>query len=119
MRCEEARNLLPAYVDGDPHSVGELDLHLTTCAACRDELAAHRQLLEDLPRLRDAGPEPSDALLRASLALIPAPSVAVRLLGSVQAHPVAYAVASLGGVAVGATAVALARRRDRASAGVS
>lgn len=112
MRCEEVRELLPAYVDRDLHAAGEIEVHLASCADCSAELASYREILSDLEALRDRGEEPSPDLLERALALIPVPSLGARLLGSVQAHPVAYALASLGGAAVGATAIAIVRWRS-------
>lgn len=110
MTCDEVRGVLPAYVDRELHAAGEVDEHLVSCAECRAELAAYRHLIGGLAGLRDRGEEPSADLLARTLALIPAPRLADRILGSVQAHPLLVAV-SAGAVAVGAAAVALSRRR--------
>jgi anti-sigma factor RsiW len=42
--CRRIESLLPPYVDGEASFdvVSEVDRHLTTCAACRDEVAAGR-----------------------------------------------------------------------------
>ncbi len=107
MRCEEVRELLPAYVDRDLHPAGEIEIHLASCADCSAELASYSAMLSDLKAFRDRGEEPSPDLLERALALIPVPSLGARFLGSVQSHPVAYALASLGGAAMGATAIAI------------
>ncbi len=116
MRCEEVRELLPAYVDRDLRPVGELEMHLASCGACGAELASYRELLADLGRLRDRGEEPSPDLLARTLSLVPPPSIAARVIGSVQDHRLLYALASLGGAAVGAAAIALVWWRVRRAA---
>jgi anti-sigma factor RsiW len=113
VRCEEVRELLPAYVDAEPHAAGEVDVHLASCPSCSEELAAYRRMLADLAAFRDRGQDPPLELLQRTLELIPERTRAGRLRGSVQAHPVIYAVASIGGAAVGATAAAVAWRRRR------
>jgi anti-sigma factor RsiW len=120
MTCEEVRALLPAYLDRDLHSVGEIEVHLASCERCSAELASYRALLVELRELRERGEEPDPLVLQRTLAMVPSPTVARRMIGSVQAHPVVYAVASIGGAAVGATALAVAvsrRRANRAAAG--
>ena len=102
MRCEDVREVLPAYVDGDPHALDDVDLHLLTCPDCGAELAEYRATLARLRDLRDAGARPDAAFVERLVAFAPGPTLAMRMLGSVQAHPVVYAVA--GGAAVGATA---------------
>jgi len=57
MKCEAARPLLESYLDGelDRAAVDELESHLSTCAACRAELAALERLrttLRAAPRHR-------------------------------------------------------------------
>jgi anti-sigma factor (TIGR02949 family) len=57
MKCETARPRLEAYLDGelDRGAVDEIEAHLTTCSACRAELAALERLrgtLRALPRHR-------------------------------------------------------------------
>jgi len=105
LRCEEVRELLPAYVDHDLHPAGEIEVHLASCPGCSAELASYRRLMSDLEGLRDRGEEPSPELLQRVVALIPAPSLVARVMETVQDHKLA--VASLGGAAVGATAIAI------------
>lgn len=112
MRCEEVRELLPGYVDGELQPAGEVEAHLASCAACGSELAVYRGMLADLAELRDLGEEPRPELLHRTLAMIPTPTILHRLIGPVRARPVLVAVASLGGVVV-ATAVALRWLRRR------
>lgn len=57
MKCEAARPLLESYLDGelDRAAVDGIESHLSTCAACRAELAALEQLrgaLRSAPRHR-------------------------------------------------------------------
>jgi anti-sigma factor RsiW len=106
------RELLPAYVDGDLQAAEEVEAHLASCADCRSELAGYREMLVALADLRDRGEEPHPAVLARSLAAIPAPSLAERLVETAQAHPVAYA-ATVVGASTGAVAIAVIRRRRR------
>lgn len=116
MRCEEVRELLPDYVDGELHLAGEVEAHLDSCAACGAVLAAYRGMLADLAELRDLGEKPRPELLHRTLALIPAPTLADRLIGSVPARPLLVAVASLGGAVVAAAVALRWLRRRRALA---
>jgi predicted anti-sigma-YlaC factor YlaD len=97
---DEVLELLPAYVDRDMHAVGEIELHLAGCADCRSELAAYRDMLAGLARMRDHDLEPSPVFLARMLELIP-PSIGER------ARRTRLAVASVGGAAVGVTALAI------------
>ncbi len=115
MTCEEVRALLPAYLDRDLHPVGEVEVHLASCEACSAELVFYRALLVELRDQRDRGEEPDPLFLQRTLAMVTSPTVARRMIGSVQAHPVVYAVASIGGAAIGATAIAIAVSRLRAN----
>jgi predicted anti-sigma-YlaC factor YlaD len=105
MRCESVRERLPGYLDGDLRPVGALDQHLAACTGCREELESYRELRS---RLVDLGerPEPSPELLPLLLQLISHPA---RGKPGVAVHDarLRYAIASLGGAAVGATALAL------------
>ena len=112
MRHEDVRELLAAYVDGDFEAAEEVEAHLSSCAACRSQLTAYREMLAELAKLRDLGEEPHPAVLARSLAAIPAPSLAQRLVESAQTHPAAYAVAVVGAL-TGAVAIAVLRRRRR------
>ena len=116
VRCEEVRELLPEHVDGELHVAGEVEAHLASCAACSAELAAYRGMLADLAGLRDLGEEPHPELLHRMLALIPAPRLADRLIGSFRARRVLVVVASLGGAVVAAAVALRWLRRRRALA---
>jgi anti-sigma factor RsiW len=110
VRHEDVQELLAAYVDGDLQAAEEVEAHLASCADCRSQLTAYREMLAELANLRDRGEEPHPAVLARSLAAIPAPSLAQRLVESAQAHPTAYAVALVGAL-TGAVAIAVIRRR--------
>lgn len=114
MRHEDVRELLAAYVDGDFEAADEVEAHLSSCADCRSQLSAYREMLAELANLRDRGEEPHPAVLARSLAAIPAPSLAQRLVGSAQAHPTVYAVAVVGALTGAVAIAALRRRRGRA-----
>lgn len=100
MKCKEVRELLPAFVDGDLHTAGEIDAHLARCKACTADLAGYREMLAGLALMRERDFEPGPAFRERILELIPA-SIGDR------ARKVKIAVASIGGVAVGATALAI------------
>ena len=53
MRCRQAQRLMTSSVDNElePRQQQRLDRHLTACAACRQELAATRTMLEVVARL--------------------------------------------------------------------
>src|SRR5215467_6015199 len=53
MRCRQARRWMTAAVDNElaPRQQDALDRHLTTCATCRQELAATRTMLDVVARL--------------------------------------------------------------------
>ncbi len=112
MRHEDVQELLPAYVDGDLQAAEETQAHLASCADCRSQLAAYREMLAELANLRDRGEVPHPAVLARSLAVIPAPSLAERLAESAKAHPTTYVVAVTGAL-TGAVAIAVLRRRRR------
>jgi predicted anti-sigma-YlaC factor YlaD len=97
---DEVRELLPAYVDRDLHSVGDIETHLASCAPCRAELEAYREMLAALAAMRQEDVEPSPAFLERVLELIP-PSIGDR------ARKTRLAVASIGGGVVGVTALAI------------
>ncbi len=115
MRCEEVRELLPAYVDPDLHVAGPVEIHLAGCDACSADLAAYRGLLAALYELRELGEEPGAGFLESTLARIEPPTAAARILGSVNDRRVRLALASIGTVAIGAAAVAIMLRRRHAT----
>jgi anti-sigma factor RsiW len=102
MKCEAARPLLESYLDGelDRGAVDEIEAHLSTCAACRAELAALEQLrsaMRAVPRHR------APAELRQRLAQageLPRLETAAR--GAHRGHWWAMAASLLLGLALGA-----------------
>jgi anti-sigma factor RsiW len=114
LSCDDVRPLLPAYAERAVHEAGDLEVHLASCAGCRAELAAYRSLLGSLAELRDVGPPAPAGFEARVLARVPLPSLRGRVRTSLREHPEWVALASIGGAALGATAigvVALARRR--------
>jgi anti-sigma factor RsiW len=114
LSCDDVRPLLPAYAERTVHHAGDLEVHLASCAACRAELAAYRSLLGSLAELRDVGPAAPPGFEARVIARAPLPSLGGRVRTSLREHPEWVALASIGGAALGATAigaVALARRR--------
>jgi predicted anti-sigma-YlaC factor YlaD len=106
MRCEPVRDRLPGYADGDPRPVEALDEHVASCARCRVELQEYREVRELLGEMA-GGVESPGELLPLLLQLIP-PAVAQReCYGAGHGTRARYALAPLGGAAVGATAIAL------------
>jgi len=101
MKCEEARELLPAYVDRDLHPVGPVEVHLASCSECSAELAHYRELMASLAGLREMDEKPRAEFLDRMLSLVPPP------VREGMDRRVRYALASLGGAAVGVTAVAI------------
>ncbi len=114
LSCEDVRPLLPAYAEQAVHPAGDIEVHLASCAGCGAELRAYRSLLGGLAELRDAGPPAPAGFEARVLARVPLPSLRGRVRTSLRDHPEWVALASIGGAALGATAigvVAMARRR--------
>lgn len=110
MRCEQVRPLLPELAEAGPRAVGPAQVHLAGCATCATGLARFRDLLAGLSSLRDAVSEPSEGFLGrlvASLDAIEEQARPGRLLRFVSNERARSAALSLGGAAVGATAVGL------------
>jgi len=103
MRCEAVRERLPGYLDRDLRAVGPLEEHLASCAACRAELQEYRRLRLLLSEMATA-PEPSEELLPELLRHVPMERFSSRAIAGSRTR---YALASLGGAAVGATALAI------------
>jgi anti-sigma factor RsiW len=72
MRCDDSRDALSAYVDGEllPEEAEVIRLHLASCRDCASEhesvVALSRRLKSDLPRLR--APDVLKARIRSALA---------------------------------------------------
>lgn len=113
MRCEEVRRLLPEFAgEGEPHP-REIEVHLATCRACAAEEARYRGVMSVLAStLHEVEPLPPH-FTEDVLAQLVRPRLVLR--GHVRrlAHDprARYAAASLGGVVVGATAIAIVLRR--------
>jgi predicted anti-sigma-YlaC factor YlaD len=103
MRCDAVRERLPGYPDGELRPVGPVEVHLASCAACRAELLEYRRLRELLSEMATT-PEPSEELLPAVLRSLPSEPLSSRTPAGARTR---YALASLGGAAVGATAIAI------------
>jgi anti-sigma factor RsiW len=69
MKCEEVREVIPAYV-GERDVTLAFRRHLATCSACRAEVARYESVLEGLRELRPTVVE-AHAGLRSSLVSIP------------------------------------------------
>ena len=107
MRCEEVRPLLPDLAEGTPRAVGPLQVHLSSCAACSEDLRRYRAVLLELAAMRDDVVEPPEGYLERLLEGLPEIHRR-RLLARMAADErVQYAALSLGGAVVGATAIGL------------
>src|SRR5438093_9901575 len=107
MRCEEVRPLLPDLAEGTPRAVGPLQVHLSSCPACSEDLRRYRAVLLELASMRDVMEEPPEGYLERLLAGLPEMHRR-RLLARVAADErVQYAALSLGGAVVGASAIGI------------
>jgi hypothetical protein len=121
VNCEEVRGLLPEYAEGGPRPAGPVEEHLAACAGCSGQLQVYRGLLTSLFELRAADLETPPGFADRTVRVVRLASYTSRIprladLGRVpgkavgalaQAPRAGYALASLGGAAVGATAIAL------------
>jgi hypothetical protein len=121
MSSEHVSDLLPEYAESGLRPAGPVEEHLTTCASCASELQGYRTLLTSLQGLRAVEVEPPAAYLDRTLRTVRLASLTSRVpsLADVRrararaaevlsrTPRVGYALASLGGAAVGATAIAL------------
>jgi len=117
MRCEESRLVLPEYAgEGQPFP-REMEVHLATCVACAAEERAYREALDHVSALGvDTEPLPPEFLEHVLAGLTRpdrARGVARRFAHNRDSRYVRarYAAVSLGGVVVGAAALAILRRR--------
>ncbi len=107
MRCEEVRPLLPELAEGNLREAGDVEGHLASCGVCSAELDRYRTVILELAALRGVLEEPSPGFLGRVLSEIPERNwrtLAHRAASDERLH---YAVFSLGGAVVGATAIAL------------
>ena len=103
MRCDAVRERLPGYLDRELRAVGPVEVHLASCSACRGELEEYRRLGVLLSEMATA-PEPSEELAPQLLRHLPLEPLASRALAGSRTR---YALVSLGGAAVAATALAI------------
>jgi anti-sigma factor RsiW len=116
MRCDESRLLLPEY-SGEPFP-HELEVHLATCTACAAEERAYRETLAQVAAIGVETEQLPPRFLDDVLSGLTRPD---RVRGVVRrfAHDRSSryvraryaAAASIGGVVVGAAALAIMRRR--------
>ena len=121
VRCDEVREVLPELAEPGPRAAGPIETHVAGCLRCSAELGVYRDLLSSLSGLRDLDVEPPPAYLDRTLRAVRfgmwtsrIPSLtdlrrAPAAVGSALARAprAGFALASLGGAAVGATAIAL------------
>ena len=115
---EHVSDLLPEYAESGLRPAGPIEEHLASCAACTSELRAYRTLLSSLQALRVVEVEPPPEYLDRTLRTVRMASLTAKIPSLVDLRRVSaraltrapragYALASLGGAAVGATAIAL------------
>jgi hypothetical protein len=120
--CEEVRELLPEYAEPGLRPAGPVEMHLARCTGCTAELAAYRSLLTSLTQMRSVEVEPRPAFVEDTLRAVRVESVrsripkfadvrraGARVTSTLRDHGTGlrYALASLGGAAIGATAIAI------------
>ena len=119
--CEWVRELLPEHAEPGLRPAGPVEVHLAGCSGCRGELAQYRMLLSSLADVRLQDLEPPPAFLEETLRAVRLEAVRrripnlaeIRNAGSRVASSlrdrgtVRYALVSIGGAAVGATAIAI------------
>lgn len=112
MRCEEVREMLPAYA-GVPGATLSLRRHLAKCEACRTEADRYEALGSSLATMRGESIVPPPHLLRS---LLDIPQGGSSRVASVRTHVVRNRNAYAGGLAVavvGAAGAALWKSRSR------
>jgi putative zinc finger protein len=107
MRCEEVRRLLPELAEGNLREAGEMESHLASCGACWAELGRYRMVVLELAALREDLSEPSPGFLERVMSEIPERNWRTLVRRAASDERVHYAAYSLGGLMVGATAIAL------------
>lgn len=113
MRCDEVRRLLPGFAgEGELHPQ-QVEVHLATCRTCAAEEARYRGVMSALgSALHDTEPPPpgftDEVLLQLARPRLVLRGRVRRLAHDPRAR---YTAASLGGVVVGATAIAILLRR--------
>jgi hypothetical protein len=120
--CEQVRELLPEYAEPGLRPAGPVEMHIATCAGCAAELASYRSLLNSLAEMRSVEVEPGPAFLEDTLRAVRVEAVrsripnladvrraGARVSPGLRSHGTGlrYALVSLGGAAIGATAIAI------------
>jgi hypothetical protein len=111
MKCDEVRPLLAELAEGNLREAGEAERHLASCAGCSAEFARYRTVVVEMAALREVLAEPPPGFLERVLSEIPERTWRTVVHRAASDERVHYAALSLGGVAVGATAIALLWRR--------
>ena len=121
VNSEHVGDLLPEYAESGLRRAGPVEEHLAICAACAAELQAYRILLSSLEGLRSVEIDPPPGYLDRTLRTVRVASLTSRIPSLAEVRRASsratralartpragYALASLGGAAVGATAIAL------------
>lgn len=118
MRCDQAIASLPRFVgEAEPYP-HELEVHLATCGGCAAEERAYAEVLDAAQRMRFETEDPPVHLRNVVMAGLTRPDLRLRGAARRMAHDprpryaaTRYAAVSLGGMVVGAAAIALIRRR--------
>ena len=109
MRCEEVREMLPAYAGG-PDATLSVRRHLAKCSACRTEAERYDELQSSLSSMRAESIVPPPQLLRS---LLDIPSGRTSRVESVRGHVVRNRNAYAGGLAVAALGAGAAIWKSR------
>lgn len=112
MRCDEVREMLPAYAG---NAEGDLTLrrHLARCSDCRAEMERYELLTGAMSELSGAYVEPSQMLVR-SLNAIPTSATRTEAVRRhVARHKKRYATTGIAVALIGATGAAVLARRPR------
>jgi hypothetical protein len=121
VNCEQVRELLPEYADAGPRPAGPVEEHLAACPECSGQLQVYRGLLSSLAAFKAIEIAPPPGFVDRTVRMVRLASYTSRIpkLADVRRVPrkavsvlagapgTGYALASLGGAAVGATAIAL------------
>src|SRR5712691_2371206 len=107
MKCEDVRRALPELAESGARPSRRIRSHLAGCPDCAEELRRYGSILLALAAMRDEVIEPAEGFLSRILAQIPDPA-RQGLIRRVAADERVYRAAfSVGGAAVGATAIAI------------
>ena len=116
MECNEARNLIAAYVDGEasPTRVTTLDAHLAGCLDCRLERAAQSFVHAELRRVATCHAAPAALRARVRAATIGARTASGTRWWALWNGPLLAPAAGIAAVALLASNVYLAASRPSA-----